>query len=544
MLSAPSSSRDASLPSNTSASSSTSGSGATGTPAAPFDSVLAGLTPAQNGSPSQGSAAKATGSKTPAKPDPAASGTPGGATTAGGQVWSAPTNWLNAPAAPLTDGEAPADGDGEEPVAASDEEADADPSNILPITLPPALPPQPTPAAETPANQPTPAGNGETNTAASGVRRDSVAFEEDMQGALPDSPGALYSGAAARGETDVTTRAVNSRPGTGKGRNAGANEVAGAYAASPAASPKDAAMDPEAVAAATEALASSSSGIDTASGMSPVSGDGAEEPKIHTHIRAREGRGVFPPGVSPTTAPEHAAPFAAQANEVRSEQAEPEAPRLENIVQHIATEVVNPALKALGIDPAKVGSTMEIVAADPSALTPDMTASQADAEIAAASTSAFDRVLQVVDAARPNERSAVNVRLDFGDAGPLNVHITMRDGRVHTMFRCDSPELRDTLANAWSHFVQKGDTAALPLAEPVMLPLRASASSQDGGRQHENFHQPQSDGQPGRHAEAREDARAGSQGRPTRRQAAASIITPAASASPRGDSSSHLSVLA
>ena len=54
--------------------------------------------------------------------------------------------------------------------------------------------------------------------------------------------------------------------------------------------------------------------------------------------------------------------------------------------------------------------------------------------------------LWILLAARPGERSAVNVRLDFGDAGPLNVHITMRDGRVHTMFRCDSPELRDTLA--------------------------------------------------------------------------------------------------
>jgi len=114
---------------------------------------------------------------------------------------------------------------------------------------------------------------------------------------------------------------------------------------------------------------------------------------------------------------------------------------------------------------------------------------------------------------------------------------------VHTMFRCDSPELRDTLTNAWNNFVQQSD-AALPLAEPVMLPLRTSPGhgGQEGGRSPDSFNQAQSDGQSGRHAGAREEASA-TFGRPSRRATTIAAAAPLRSAT-RGDSSSHLSALA
>lgn len=173
---------------------------------------------------------------------------------------------------------------------------------------------------------------------------------------------------------------------------------------------------------------------------------------------------------------------------------------------------------------------MEIVAPEPSALAPSPAAAEAEPEFATASTGALERVIQATDTSRAAERGAVNLRLDFGPAGPLSVHITLREGRVHTLFRSDSPEVRDSLAHAWNHFVQSGENAALPLAEPVMLPLRAAQPAAGTGettRFGDSPAQGGADGQAGRQAGAPEDQAAFAASRTLRRR-----TTPAAGPAP------------
>lgn len=543
MLSAPSSSRDASLPPKTAASSSTPSSGASSAPAAPFDSVLAGLTPSRNGKTAGATPtpAKAGQAKDPTSQASADRADQGKATTAGGQVWSAPSTWMTPADASSPETEGAEDAGLTLPESTPDEpRVEPDASGVMPA-VPVAPLPEPAPASAVGADDAE--GNIIATTTTPDAERSPISFEENMEGALPDSPGALYGGAAARG---VQSSAPHGSDGFQVHQDGKASADSSAKSqVERTALPDDAEVAQSMASDAAEMPAPvAAGGASKRFKVSPDSGDATSPTKIRAHAHANGvGATESLTGAAPTTPAPAAAPFAAGLDRLEDEGSIDQVPSVENIAQQLDKQVVKPALEALGIDPAKVDSTMEIVAADSSALTPDTPAPDAEPEVAAASRGAFDRVMQVADAARPAERSGVNVRLDFGDAGPLNVHIAMRDGRVHTMFRCDSPELRDTLAAAWSNFVKQGEVAALPLAEPVMLPLRASSGSQDGGRQQENFNQPQSDGQSGRQAGSREDTGASGFGRPLRRQSAA-VSAPTVAPVTRGGSSSHLSALA
>jgi hypothetical protein len=182
---------------------------------------------------------------------------------------------------------------------------------------------------------------------------------------------------------------------------------------------------------------------------------------------------------------------------------------LEKYTQTIEQQLVIPVLRSLGIDPAKVSSTMEFVAPDRSPLTAEVNSAEAPPTFAAGAARTVEQVLHAADLMRASERSGVQLRLDFGESGPLNVQITLRQGRVHTFFRSDSADVRNTLAQAWDSFAHRGDIAVLPLAEPVMLPLRSNLSSAtgEGGRFSGSFSQSDADSRSGRESR---DAREGS----------------------------------
>jgi hypothetical protein len=192
-------------------------------------------------------------------------------------------------------------------------------------------------------------------------------------------------------------------------------------------------------------------------------------------------------------------------------------PVMKRITEDIVGQLIKPVLQALGIDPAKVSSAMEIVASDRS---PSSAAGAGENEpaLAAGASRTMEHVMRTAELMRATDRAGVQLRLDFGESGPLSVQITLRHGRVHTLFRSDSPELRDSIASAWTSFAQRSDSNGVSLAEPVLLPLRAAASAHsDGGRSGGGFGQADTDGRSGR--EARAAAEALSLGRGSRRRA-------------------------
>ncbi len=196
----------------------------------------------------------------------------------------------------------------------------------------------------------------------------------------------------------------------------------------------------------------------------------SEEPHRLSRF-AEYGRIAEGASATPTTA----ARFAGPAPIEEAQPVKPGEPALRRMAENVVQQIVKPALKAVGIDPAKVSAVMEFVAHEPAALTES--ADPADPATAAGATRAVEQVLRTADLMRSAERPGLNLRLDFGESGPLNVQITLRDGCVHALFRSDSPEIRDTIAQAWTAYAQRGEIGGLPLAEPVLLPLRAPANA-------------------------------------------------------------------
>ncbi|HEX2101131.1 MAG TPA: hypothetical protein VHF69_10730 [Candidatus Synoicihabitans sp.] len=211
------------------------------------------------------------------------------------------------------------------------------------------------------------------------------------------------------------------------------------------------------------------------------------------------------------------------------------------VTEVIHSQVVDPALRAIGIDPAKVTANMEIVAPKASTVLSDASADET-ATFSAGATRAIEQVLHTAELMRGADRTGVNLRLDFGESGPLSVHITLREGRVHTLFRSDSPELRETLTNAWNQFAQRPEFAAV-LEEPVLLPLRQTnpTAERATGNSLSQHHHP--DDRSGRQSGSPEETLPRFGERPSRRRGAATL--PAAPiASERSNSSSRLSALA
>ena len=216
-------------------------------------------------------------------------------------------------------------------------------------------------------------------------------------------------------------------------------------------------------------------------------------------------------------ASDEAAPFAGSTGTTAAELPAP----VQRISEAIVDQLVKPVLQALGIDPAKVASTMEIVASDRS---PSSAAGAGENEpaLAAGASRTMEHVMRTAELMRAADRAGVQLRLDFGDSGPLSVQITLRQGRVHTLFRSDSPELRDSIANAWTSFAQRSDGNGVSLAEPVLMPLRAAASaSSEGGRAAGGFGQADAEGRSGREARSAAGEQQAGFARGTRRRAVA-----------------------
>jgi hypothetical protein len=238
---------------------------------------------------------------------------------------------------------------------------------------------------------------------------------------------------------------------------------------------------------------------------------------------------------------EPSAPFASRLAPHALESATAKVPTLENVSQLLIKQLVEPALRALGIDPAKVATTMENVAPDASSADAAPAGGAVNSAWAPSATRAMERVIQAAELMRATERPSLQLNLDFGDSGPLSVHISLRQGRVHTLFRSDSAELRDTIAQAWNTFSKTVDSS-VALAEPLLLPLRASSSQSETGKFTGHF----SDSNAHSEREAREsrEQASGRSGGRRRGSVPAAVTAPVASGSRAHPSSSHLSVLA
>jgi hypothetical protein len=87
------------------------------------------------------------------------------------------------------------------------------------------------------------------------------------------------------------------------------------------------------------------------------------------------------------------------------------------------------------------------------------------------------------------ERQSVEVRFNFNENERLAVRVLYRDGVVHTTFRTDSPELRDTLAREWqSQIGAQSEARPYRVADPVFSAPPAEARGfslgGDASRQH------------------------------------------------------------
>jgi hypothetical protein len=108
-------------------------------------------------------------------------------------------------------------------------------------------------------------------------------------------------------------------------------------------------------------------------------------------------------------------------------------------------------------------------------------------ELAQGAQRAVEHALSVAEKFTPGEQRAVN--LQFSVSGvPLDVHVAMRGGAIHTTFRTDSTELRTALAHEWQSVSNQSDTRAERLAEPVFAaasPHSGPALQSDAGGAHQ-----------------------------------------------------------
>jgi hypothetical protein len=65
----------------------------------------------------------------------------------------------------------------------------------------------------------------------------------------------------------------------------------------------------------------------------------------------------------------------------------------------------------------------------------------------------------------PGNPTRIELELPVQDGAPVWVRLELRNGEVRTVFRTDSPDLRDALQQAWPHFSQRSQDRGLPLGE-------------------------------------------------------------------------------
>jgi hypothetical protein len=65
----------------------------------------------------------------------------------------------------------------------------------------------------------------------------------------------------------------------------------------------------------------------------------------------------------------------------------------------------------------------------------------------------------------PGKPMRIELELPVQHGDPVWVRLELRDGTVHTVFRTDSPDLRDALQQAWPQFSQRSQDRGLPLGE-------------------------------------------------------------------------------
>lgn len=91
--------------------------------------------------------------------------------------------------------------------------------------------------------------------------------------------------------------------------------------------------------------------------------------------------------------------------------------------------------------------------------------------------------------------SSMAMRFNFGGDEKLSVQVELRDGAVHTVFRTDSPVLRETLGTAWREMAPANTIAegrTVRLAEPSIIRDTPDAgfSAQSGGGDHRSQQNP------------------------------------------------------
>jgi hypothetical protein len=169
----------------------------------------------------------------------------------------------------------------------------------------------------------------------------------------------------------------------------------------------------------------------------------------------------------------------------------------------------------------------------------------------AAATRLVEQVAEAAERLSARSTEKLDLRIELEGNQHVDVHVSMRGGRVHADFRSDSPEVRAALSSAWEGFVQSREGAAQRWAEPVfsapaannfVAPVASTSGSADAGMAGSGQNQER------REAQGREPESAPGWSGPASRSGArfngASASTPATDASRRPDTSRHLSVIA
>jgi hypothetical protein len=121
-------------------------------------------------------------------------------------------------------------------------------------------------------------------------------------------------------------------------------------------------------------------------------------------------------------------------------------------------------------DPSKLraGEPLPTVRADAPAFTVPGHEAAPTARATATEASHTLQALQAVvekTLTHPGKPMRIELELPVQNGDPVWVRLELRDGTVHTVFRTDSPDLRDALQQAWPQFSQRSQDRGLPLGE-------------------------------------------------------------------------------
>jgi hypothetical protein len=132
---------------------------------------------------------------------------------------------------------------------------------------------------------------------------------------------------------------------------------------------------------------------------------------------------------------------------------------------------------------SELGSSLGVAA--PAATTTQWTSAAESPNPAAASAAheAVDAVLKLADAQAVHAATgvhAVTIGIKFGE-GTLGVRVELRDGRVHTQFNTDSPELQVALAGEWSNLTKDNADRPYHFSDPVFASANGNAADLSSG---------------------------------------------------------------